>query len=155
MTLLEKLIAEREANHARHLARINRINSGDLEISDSFVSSWANDKAGDLLDKKIAILENGGLWDFECLCDLEGNKIENAKLCNTRFGESYRVEKSDGSIEWVNPHVKEKTLAKKGYTLGTESLPAWAKLEGSGTGLSGALSVYVCVFKSKVNMLNE
>lgn len=154
-TLLEKLKGQLESTKENQRQREERIVNAEMEFSDGFVSTWANGQMDSLLNTKIAILENGGVWGFSCLCDLEGNKIPNSKKCHGKFGTVYRVEKEDGSVEWVNPNVKENTLRKKGYTIGTEQLPAWAKLEGSGTGLAGALTVHTVIYPSKKNYLNE
>ncbi|WP_121616583.1 hypothetical protein [Virgibacillus halodenitrificans] len=153
--LLERLKNELEQIKGNQRQREEKILKSEMESSEGFLSTWGNHHTTDLLETKIAILENGGLWNFSCLCDLEGNKVPNSKLVKTKFGRAYRVEKEDGSVDWVNPIVQEKTLRKKGYTIGTELLPAWAKLDGSGKGLAGALTVHTVVFPSKKNYLYE
>ena len=68
-------------------------------------------------------------------------------MMDTRFGRTFRL--PTGS--WVNPFVQEKTLAKKGYKLGSVMKPAWACIAGSGKGLSGMTTCYVKIFVSDIN----
>lgn len=121
------------------------------DAEDNFISMISYRHNISLLETKIRILENKGLSSFDVLLHLDGTIVNNAKLCDTRFGEAYRIEKEDGSVEWVNAKVKEKTLTKKGYKIGKVKKPAWAELEGSGNGLGSLNNVYVSVFKSNKN----
>ena len=74
------------------------------------------------LEAQIAILKNGGKAEFLTLCDLEGNPIAGAELCNFKYGECFRLPNKT----YVNHKTSEKTLAKKGYTLKREIRTAWA-----------------------------
>lgn len=148
--LLEAAKRELQELKTRNDDRFNRVVNGDIELNDCFVSAWAGNINQELLQTKIEILENGGVAEFEELFRLDGTPT-NAPLVQTKYGSRYLVKRPDGAIEWVNPNVSEKTLARKGYKLGTVIRPAWAKIEGSGLGLAGALSCYVRVFPSHIN----
>jgi len=150
VALLEKLKQELKALEDEFQRRENRILNGEVEPADCFLSTWANEIQRELVKTKIKILENGGVWPFEELFYIDGTPT-GAKLVNTRFGATYRVEKPDGSIDWVNPFVRPETLEKKGYMLDYVERPAWACLKSSGTGLAGAMSCYVHIFPSRKN----
>lgn len=113
------------------------------DSTDSFLSEWANGLTTRLEWAKLEILENKGLAEFTVLCDLEGNVVAD-KLIRTRFGSVFNV-----NGQWINPHVKTSTLEKKGFRIETRLFPAWACIEGKGTGLSG--NCWVKVFRSRVN----
>lgn len=122
--------------------RAERENDCMQESSDSALSRMAEDNIINLLNEKIEILENGGKSYFKELLHLDGIKT-NAKLINTRYGESFMIESENGGNPiWINPNVKESTLKRKGFKI--EWLPsyAWCKLK-SGNGLTS----YVDVFK--------
>lgn len=148
--LLEILEQERAALKARNDARYERVVNGDMELDDCFVSTWAGDLNQRLLEAKIEILQNGGVAEFTELLYLDGTPT-GARLLNTRYGTKYLVKHADGTEEWVDPHVKEKTLARKGYKLGVVTRPAWAKIAGGGHGLAGMASCYIKIFPSRVN----
>ncbi len=149
--LLVALEQELQELKARNDDRFNRVVNGDVELSDCFVSTWAGGLSQQLLETKVEILRNGGVAEFDELVYLDGTPT-NARLVFTRYGSRYLVKRPDGTEEWVNPYVSEKTLAKRGYKLETVLRPAWAKISGNGgRGLAGAMSCHVDVFPSRVN----
>lgn len=152
MKLLEQLKQQLEETKRRQEERERKVfEEQSMELDDCYISRHSDRLAIELLETKIAILENGGLWTFEELAYLDGTLVPNAKLCKTRYGKKYRIEKEDGSVEWVDPYVKPKTLARKGYKLVEVERPAWACYDGSGRGLAGLHSVYVKIFRSDRN----
>ncbi|MFT9488361.1 MAG: hypothetical protein ACH0QD_13520 [Tepidibacillus sp.] len=108
--------------------REEKIYNNEVDLDDVFVSRHYDGLNKRLIETKIAILENGGLWDFTELLYADGTPTD-AKLCQTKFGSAYRVEKKDGSIEWVSLRLKEESIKKKGYMLGEVKRPAWATIK--------------------------
>jgi len=143
LNLIEKLNQELNSIQDRAKDREANISACLYDSSDSFLSEWANSKSQDLLKVKLQILENGGLAEFQALADLSGNIVSD-RLIKTRFGGAYKV-----GDKWINPYVKESTLAKKGFKLTTVKKWAWACLKSNGTGLGG--NVWVEIFPSNTN----
>jgi len=150
--LLDALERELQQTRAQNNERRNRVFDGEVELNDCFVSGWSGDLSQRLVQEKIEILKAGGVAEFEELCFIDGTPA-NAKPVNTRYGFKYLVDKEDGSQDWVDPYVKEKTLARKGYKIAFVPKPAWAAIKSSGTGrgLAGAMNCYVNVFPSDRN----
>lgn len=105
--------------------------------TDGFMSQWASNIMGDKARLQEEVNNNGGMWDFEILCDLDGNPVP-AKIIKTRFGHAYaifasfdKMEYGDPIIKWVNLGLTDKTLAKKGYKMGIVTLPAKVILSGN------------------------
>lgn len=98
------------------------IDSFDRCDTDGFLSQWASDCAGRLLEVEADLAEHDYLWNFNTLGDKDGNLIPNKKI-KTKYGYAYAIfgsfedlEKRDVQIlEWVG--TSEKVIAKKGYTL--------------------------------------
>jgi len=116
--------------------------------TDGFVSQWALGVTAQQHRLQADIVENGGKGEFLALFDLDGNLVP-AKLVETRYGVKFAVfatvadVKAYGApvVAWVDPFVKAKTLARKGYRKGHVLAAAKAELKGSGKGLAGAMSV--------------
>jgi hypothetical protein len=145
--LLDDLLKDRDGNHKEAAEREDKMQNCEFDIDDCFVSVWANGWSKRLLDTKIAILNDGGYADFPAIVDKDGKLVSDTHV-ETRYGGRYIVKDLDGNVtEWINP--TEKVLAKKGYQYGSIRKPAWAKLDGSGYGLSG--SVWVKTFPSDFN----
>jgi hypothetical protein len=121
--------------------------------TDGFVSQWANDLSAQKYRQQAYIEENGGVWTFRAVFDLEGNLVA-AKEIRTRTGDyCWGILDSDdpnGNFtgffwqSWANnPKVQDRNNAKKGYAVGRVEAPAKAAFVGSGKGLSGSCSVAV------------
>jgi hypothetical protein len=121
--------------------------------TDGFLSQWASGISADRLRLAAEIKDNGGVWSFPVLFDLEGNRVP-AKLIRVvdqyrGFGKRTRAvwalvnpANPEGSfLGFVSPSTGGKrsvaNLAAKGYVEGSETAPAAAVIQGSGTGLSG------------------
>lgn len=130
-------------------ARRAEMESFDRSDTDGSLSQWSSGLAARQYMRQAEICENGGKSTFPALFDLDGNPVD-AKLVKTEYGMSWRLNqpKADGS-RWVNRSYAMKgatrtaNMAKKGYREGFVWAPAKADLGGGGTGLSGALGVYV------------
>jgi hypothetical protein len=114
--------------------------------TDGFLSQWASGITARLKDTQAEIAEAGGtaLFARTALVTLEGAAVE-AKVCQTRYGEKWLT----GAGEWIPTGSSAKALARRGYrtTEIVERAAAGAAIAASGTGLSGAASAYVTVFR--------
>lgn len=121
------------------------IESFDRCDTDGFVSQWASGVMADKARLEAWLAARGGSDDFAALFDLDGNLVA-AKLINTKYGLSWGILATDDPssrvVRWVGACPKrESTMRKKGFYEGTVRCPAHVTLSGSGTGLSGALTV--------------
>lgn len=137
----------REASK-HHITR--KYASIDNSDTDGFVSQWASGISAreDALAAEIA--DKGGRHCYQAMFDLDGNLIA-AKEIKTRYGYRWGILADDdprGEItQWVSesqardPQRARKANAAKGFYIGRVMATATAALSGSGTGLSGAMSV--------------
>jgi hypothetical protein len=135
---------------ARHeQARIDSIESCD---TDGFVSQWAHGINGNLARCKASIIENGGRDNFAGL--YQGDRRVAAKLIQTKFGYCWLLR--DDEVELIEARGKpflpcgndSRVLKNLGLAERRELDKAWATIKGSGTGLAGASSCYVAVFRT-------
>lgn len=125
--------------------------------TDGFLSQWANDITARELRAQAEIVENGGRSEFPALFDLDGNLVA-AKLVETRYGYAWALLESDDPrsrfVGWFNASKARKDAAriannaKKGYSTGCVLAPAKAAIGSRGTGLAGAASAYVYVYRT-------
>ena len=120
----------------------NAHESFDRCDTDGFVSQWASGLTARLKRLEADILDNGGVWTFPGLFDLEGHRVR-AKLIPGRYGTCWALCDAHGQFtgQFVKAYLRPHNLAKKGYIERDETALARAKLHGSGYGLSGATSV--------------
>lgn len=138
-------------------AERNAQESYERSDTDGFVSQWASGMTARLHRAQAELDENGGKHEYSALFDTDGNLVA-AKLVDTRFGMSWGLLPSDdphGSFTgWFNPskaksaETRKANDAKKGYQIGRILVSSKAELMGSGTGLSGAASVYVGYYRT-------
>jgi len=126
--LLNSLKSQLEQNQKQCQDRNARIDNCEVEPTDCFRSIHANQVINGVIRAKIAIMENGGVWEFPALADLEGN-IVDAKLCHGKFGSFWKL--ANGSN--ISNTTTEKTLAKKGFQVVGVNKPAWATQDGYNT----------------------
>lgn len=125
--------------------------------TDGFVSQWANGITSRQLRLQADILEAGGVAEFPALFDLDGNLVA-AKLVDGRYGQSWCLLATDDAdsfaIGWFSPsHARKgerrlRTDRAKGFTEGTVKAPAKAGIAASGTGLAGAVTAHVTVYRA-------
>ncbi|MFS0885076.1 hypothetical protein [Aeromicrobium sp. 179-A 4D2 NHS] len=119
--------------------------------TDGAVSQWASGISADRLRLEAQVVEQGGVHEFRALFDLEGNLVP-AKNVQTRYGYAWAIlsdpdDPNSDVTAWVNESKarkgaqRRKTMEKKGYREGIVKAPAKVMTGGSGTGLSGALTV--------------
>jgi hypothetical protein len=113
--------------------------------TDGFLSQWASGITARLKDTQAEIAEAGGTavfarWELQ----KDGRRVLTRKV-STRYGEKWRIDETD---EWIT-YGSERAAKRRGYEMGEviERAEAGACIAGSGTGLSGAASCYVKVFR--------
>ncbi|MCA9366764.1 hypothetical protein KC887_00665 [Candidatus Kaiserbacteria bacterium] len=137
--------------------RQQRIAAGQTDMDDCFVSERSNQQAIDLATAKIEILENGGLAEFDCLCDLQTGEVVSTNCFNGQYGYCWKIDEAHVPKfgKYVGDASRESTYARKGLKSSTCMLPAWACFETHGTGMAGAYSAFVKVFPSNKNYATE
>lgn len=118
----EELIRELEAEIERYenqmSRRWDRINNGETDQEDCFVSMRVEERGRDLARDKIKLIQNGGFDWFVEYATLDGVLV-NAKWCQCRSFTGYgktsklRVEMPDGTVKWTQA-ATEKGLARIG-----------------------------------------
>jgi hypothetical protein len=141
-----KTAADFRAEAAQH--RQDVADSWERSDTDGFLSQWASGLNAQLADTKARLAEQGNRAWFAryILTDAEtGEKIENARLVDTRFGRKWVVD-TDSGTAWIN-HLpaRKATQTRKGFVEAVEifEAEAFAKMDGRGTGLSGTAWVGV------------
>lgn len=122
------------------------IESFDRCDTDGFVSQWASGVMADEARLNAYLASKDGKDDFAALFDLDGNLVA-AKLITIRYGLAWGLlatdDPSSNIIQFITAFPKrESTMTRKGFYEGTVRCPAHVAMSGSGTGLSGALSVH-------------
>lgn len=142
--------AEMPNQTAQHLTKAHGYERAAVESfercdTDGCVSQWSSGVMAEEERLKAYLAKNGGSDYFVALFDLDGNLVP-AKLVETRYGTAWAIltgdDPSSPVAKWVSAFPKrESTMRNKGFYEGTVKCPAYVTLCGSGTGLSGALSV--------------
>jgi hypothetical protein len=137
--------AELRADAKREQQR--RAESIDRSDTDGFLSQWAHDLNARLSEARARICDAGGMAEFEGL--YAGDRRVRAKVVETRYGARWLVHQTDrgraGGREWLPTGARSRVLKQLGLAERVEIAPAWACLDGSGTGLSG--TAYVRVYR--------
>lgn len=125
--------------------------------TDGFLSQWANQIGARKNDAKIALLRTANHSQFPVLCDIDGNVIadrihsfvhEHPRGWGVQVRESWRLSDTDAARygrKWVPVGSKSRVQKQIGLHEEDRWFPAYATIESSGTGLSGAASAYVTV----------
>lgn len=129
--------------------RADRINAGQTDIDDCFVSQRCDERNINLCESKIHLLKNGGTEWFAEYATMDG-KLVDARWCDTRFGSRLRVQMPDGQVVWTSASTK-KGLAKLGLKRVLCRRPAWFAFRSSGRGMLGVYSGSYVTFPSSVN----
>ena len=109
--------------------------------TDGFVSQWAHGICGEEIRTKAEIARNNGLATFNGL--FEGNRRIKARVIQTRFGSSWLLHEDEADLiakrgkQFLPTGKTSRVLKSMGLEQREETAPAWATLDGSGTGLSG------------------
>lgn len=121
------------------------IASFDRCDTDGCVSQWASGVMADEARANARLAAQGGCDNFRALFDLDGNLVA-AKLVNGQYGLCWGILQSDDPSSRITRFIgafpkRKSTMARKGFYEGTVRCRAHVVLGGSGTGLSGALTV--------------
>lgn len=117
--------------------------------TDGFLSQWASDMTGRLESRLADICENEGRASFWGLYD--GDRRVAAKQFTNQYGTSWVLH--DDEVDhygrrFIPTGARSRIQKKLGLSERREWAPAWAKVMGSGTGLSGAASCYIGDFRT-------
>ena len=139
IALTQKCIRERQ----------DRIDNGQTDEDDCFISIRCDDRELQLCKDKIELIKDGGTAWFREYATLDGQLIK-ARWCNTRFGSSLRAVMPDGSVVWTTASTK-KGLAKKGLKMVECKRPALYRFYSSGKGMFGVYTGSYILFPSDFN----
>lgn len=120
----------------------SREDSWERSDTDGFLSQWASGLSAQLSNAKAEIVRNRGRAPFRRLCDKDGNEVP-ARLIDAKYGPCWALLDPAGKFTGVFVSDRDSTIAKKGFTTRDIDKPAWAKMAGSGRGLSGRAWVQV------------
>ena len=118
--------------------------------TDGFLSQWAHGICGQRDQELAKIVEEDKTAIFVGL--FKGNRRVKAKTIQTRFGTSWVLHEDEVDLIAKRGRVflpygdNSRILKNLGLEQRNERAPAWAKLGGRGTGLSG--NVWVEVFRT-------
>jgi len=137
---------------ARDCARSRQESIARSGVSDGFLSQWASDLSAREYNAKAELLEQGGVEIFEGLYRRSDGKRVRAKLISGKYGPCWafcdQQGKFTGRFLGDSKGTKRSKLYREGFEKRDELAPAYAKITGSGTGLSGASTCYVAVRRS-------
>lgn len=150
--LLEELKAELQRTKEVQADRFNRIAKWETDYDDCAVSIRMSEHTEATIEMKIDILNNGGVSEFETLCDLDGNVISE-KLISGKYGPCWVVSDEYVSTygQFVGDPMKEATLTKNGLKRITVLRPAWVSFKANGGGMAGAYNGRPVIFRSETN----
>ena len=140
------------AQDYRDMAKASRQRSRDSFDrcdTDGFLSQWCSDLSAREYDRKATILENDGKAEF---CGLyEGERRVAAKLINGKFGTSWLLRDDEAERfgrRFIPTGYRSRIQKQLGLQECFENAPAWCKIGGEGTGLSGLSTAHVAVFRT-------
>lgn len=145
----ENLAQEYREQAAKYRER--RRASLDRCDTEGFVSQACHDLNARLSDTRATICEAGGFSEFWGL--YKDNRRVAAKLIQGKYGATWALCDREGNFSGsfmpakYGKGTKRSKLARLGFVEKRELAPAWAKLSGSGKGLSGLASVYIEVYR--------
>ena len=147
---LIKMLEEEIAGYTKAIAnRQERIDAWMTDEDDCFISQRCNERGISLAKDKIALIKDGGCMWFTEYATLDGTLVK-ARWCNTKYGNSLRVEMPDGSVVWTTADTK-KGLAKKGIKKVMCKRPAWFAFHSSHSGMLGVYTGNYVPFPSDFN----
>ena len=143
-----------EAKIARYREMIEnrqrRINAGETDEDDCFISMKVEADGIETAQMEIDIIKNGGTGWFEWFTDLNGTPCTDANYVLTKFGYSWVVNFADGRTIWSSAQTA-KGLARKGLIKVMGKFPAWVKSFCNGSGLCGVLCSTVGTYRAELN----
>lgn len=142
--LRQSIIRDREALVSAIADRSRMISEGLTDIDDCFMSQRCEERGIGECDMKLAILDRGGVDEYDTVFDETGNEV-SWRWVNTRYG-----------LKVVARGIfanSIKALCKKtGWHEGKVVAPTWVKFVSSGRGLLGVYSGSYIEVRWPVNM---
>lgn len=141
----------------RHQAAADSFDRCD---TDGFLSQWASGISGRLAAAKAEIARNHGYVEARALFHVGGELDGQVASTHEHYGQwgmcwvlndaaAQRFGKRFFSPSKARSDAKRRANnAAKGFSTGAIRVAGYAKIDGSGTGLSGAASCYVATFPS-------
>lgn len=89
--------------------------------TDGFLSQWASGMTAQRKRLQATIVEAGGVATFfrYQVTDLATGEVlprDRAKICDTQYGQSWRVQLSSGEVVWATANAaRESTYSRKGF----------------------------------------
>jgi hypothetical protein len=148
---------KQKAEELRQLAKDSRRRSQEsFERSDTdgFLSQWASDLHARLYEVQAEIADQEGKSEFPRL--FEGDRMVLAIVIDGKFGSVWLLDRSEQERfgrTFVPTGEKSRVQKKLGLHEGSIIAPAYAKITGRGTGLSG--SAWVAVFEENPLKVNS
>lgn len=108
------------------------IESFERSDTDGYMSQWASDLTARKLRLEAELVESGGTWWFNALCDLEGNWVPS-KLIEGRYGLAWALLGDEGQFtgDFVSAYPKKATtMRKKGYVECAGLWPGYVAMSG-------------------------
>jgi hypothetical protein len=127
-----------------------RQDSWERSDTDGFLTQWASGLSAQLASKKAEIVENGNKAEFAGL--YEGTRRVMARIIQTQYGSCWLLHDSEADLmakrgsRFVPTGDNSRIQKRLGLSQRFEMAPAWAKMDGRGTGLSG--QAWVAVFRT-------
>jgi hypothetical protein len=153
---MEKLTADqyRKMAHGEHSKREESFDRCD---TDGFLTQWASGLYSSLYQTLAELAENNWMAEFPALFYSDTNKRVPAKIIYVQDKFSYNggtkslwaiIDPETGKFTGVFLPTGKKSRKQKslGFWEGTESAPAYAKIDGKGYGLSG--SAWVSTYRT-------
>lgn len=153
--LIEELEREIKLYEETMSRRRDRINNGETDQEDCFVSMRVEERGRDLAKDKIKLIKDGGCDWFVEYATLDGVLV-NAKWCRCKSYTGYghtsklRIEMPDGTVKWTQA-TTEKGLARIGIKRVLCKRPAWFKFSSGGSGMLGVYTGQYVTFPSEKN----
>ena len=128
--------------------RQERISNWQTDIDDCFFSMRMDSLNKSIIEKKIEIVKNNGLWTFWAWFDKNGEEIE-VKSFKNQWGNNTLYAKGIYASSF-------NALAKKtGWERKSIKAPAWAGSRSNGSGMLGAFQSTVSVYRIEENKVTE
>lgn len=124
--------------------------SWERSDTDGALSQWAAESTGRLRDAQADLADNGGLYEFVALFNLDGELVP-AKLITSDYGVSFALletaaTNSDFTGGFVSYTKRQATYEKKGFRLGAIRMPAYCEMFHGWVGSAGQV-----VYKMSMN----
>lgn len=132
--------ARKKAAELREMAKgkdRDAADSFDRCDTDGFLSQWASGITAEKYRLRADVAENGGMWSFSALFDLEGNLVP-AKEVYGQYGAFWSLLDDEGNrtgatfneSQAQSEKVRDRNNAKKGFYFGAVLAPAWVATRG-------------------------